>query len=41
MLLTAYAYLCRHYFFSDPFRMVVLAGILYFTGMVVGLMGTT
>jgi hypothetical protein len=31
MMLTAYAYLCRHYFFSDPFRMVVLAGILYFT----------
>ena len=41
MMLTAYAYLCRQYFFSGPFRMVVLAGILYFTGMIVGLMETT
>lgn len=31
MMWAAYAYVCRHYFFSDPFRSVVLAGILYLT----------
>jgi len=40
MMLAAYAYLCRRYFFSDPLRELVLAGILYLTGMVVGLIGT-
>jgi len=40
VMLAAYAYVSRHYFFSEPFHMILLAGILYLTGMVVGLIWT-
>jgi hypothetical protein len=40
VMLAAYAYVSRRYFFSAPFRNVVLAGILYLIGTVVGLIGT-
>jgi hypothetical protein len=40
IMLAAYGYVCRRYFFSVPFHRVVLAGILYLIGTVVGLIGT-
>jgi hypothetical protein len=37
MMLTAYAYLGKRYWFNKPFRGILLAGILYVAGMLVGL----
>src|SRR5262249_4361867 len=37
MMLVTYAYLGKRYWFSLPFRGILLAGILYVAGMVVGL----
>lgn len=38
IMLAAFAYLAWRYWFSSPFRGVLLAGILYLTGMVVGML---
>lgn len=38
MMLAAFAYLGWRYWFSVPFRAVLLAGVLYLTGMVVGML---
>ena len=40
MMLAAFAYLGWRYWFSAPFRGVLLVGVLYLTGMVVGMVHT-
>ena len=37
LMLTTYAYLAKRYWFSTPFRLVLLAETLYVAGVVVGL----